>query len=118
MDLPDAILLPKQHARVYVVERIFKENYENLFITWTVKLADGSVNSPFHFIGLHETDYKDRRYPDDAVMSVDMFRVPYETIEKFRRNAAYIISKAQHRALNPPPPRKPLPFDEEPVSMI
>ena len=61
LDLPDSTDLPKAHDHVYVIERIFLENYENVFIQWVVKMADNSVQQPYKFIALHETDHDVRR---------------------------------------------------------
>lgn len=100
VDLPDSIMLPKANQRVHVIERMFVENYENIYITWVVRLADGSVQNPYHFIGMHETSIDDRRAPEDGIIGIDGFRIKQSAIDGFRRRAALQVSQYQHKALN------------------
>lgn len=101
IDLPDSVDIAVDHRSVYVVERIFLENYENVFIQWTVRLADNSVQNPYKFIALHDTDANERRDPDTGIVRLEEVRVKESSILAFRDKAAFIIAKAQRRALLP-----------------
>jgi hypothetical protein len=113
VDLPDSVDLPERERYVYVVERIFLENYENVFIQWTVKMADGSVQNPYKFIALHETDADVRRDPDDNIIRLEEVRVKESAILGFREKAAIILSRAQHRALLPKKPKPTVTKEED-----
>ena len=98
VDLPEAFLLPKKHQKVFVIERLFSENYENIYISWTAKMADGSIQNPFHFIGMHETSQEQRRDPEDGIICIDSIYIPQISIDKFRKQASMMLSRAQHGA--------------------
>jgi len=113
-------IFPEKYRRIQVIERLFIDNYGNFFLSWLTQIADGTICNPYHCIGLNETTYDSRRYPDDEV--------PWETLElrddvflRFRHSANEQVFKAQRRALaNFKPIRKKIEtnFDGEPVNML
>jgi hypothetical protein len=119
VDLPNSGLLPQRHRSVYVVERIFEENYENIYMSWFAQMADGTTQNPYKFVGLHETSHEHRREPEEYVGSHNLI-VPQSTIDAFRLAAARQLSIAQRKALDPPKPKRKyydLP-DEAPVDIM
>jgi hypothetical protein len=119
VDLLNPSTLPERHRSLFVIERLFGDNYDNLYISWMAELADRSVHSPFHFIGIHETTHDARREPDDCIMA-DTYRVPQSTIDRFREKATEQLSVKQRRALLPHPKRakRMLAFDGTPTDLL
>lgn len=118
VDLPNSCALPERARRLHVIERIFGDNYDNLYISWISRLADGSYHSPFHFIGIHETTHEVRREPEDCI-AADTYRVPQSTIDKFRDKATHQLLVKQKRALLPHKKRakRMLAFDGTPTEL-
>jgi len=118
VDLPFSGELPQKFRNVYVIERIFEESYENIYISWFAELADKSTVNPYKFIGTHETSHGTRREPDDFIGAHNIV-VPQSTIDGFRTMAARKLTNAQRKALNPPAPREiDTTFDGMPVNMM
>ena len=113
-----ADLIPKKHNRIFVIERLFVEDYENIYITWTAKMADGSVQNPFHFIGMHETSCGQRRDPEDGILWIEGISVPQASIDGFRRQGTRMLNTAQLRATaNHKPVRKQLEYNGKPTEL-
>lgn len=119
VDLPNSGLFPKKDRTVYVIERIFEESYENIYISWFAEMADRSTQNPYKFIGTHETSHGVRREPDDLIYSHGI-TIPQSTIDAFRTAAALRLTNAQGKALSPPVPKRKLDtaFDGTPVNIM
>jgi len=89
--LADHVDIPKKYKRLHIIERLFADNYDNLYISWMATLADKSVHCPFHYIGIHETTIERRRDLEEDI-NADTYRVPQATIDKFRDRATKRIT--------------------------
>ena len=115
-----AELLPEKDRKVFVVERLFVDNYNNFFLSWTLKTSDGMWMNPYHHVVLHETSYDSRRYPEDDV-PVDAITIGEATFKAFRHSANEQVLRAQKRCLahHKPIKRKvETGYNDEPVNML
>lgn len=103
--LPHCDGMPEKHRTVAVIERLFLENYDNIFLSWTARMADGSYQNPFKFVGTHETTHGVRREPDGTIGS-QTYRIADEVFLKFRDSAKLMLARAQKEALCPSKPRR------------
>lgn len=105
VDLEYKSIIPKKLQRIYVIERIMTDNYDNLFMHWHAITADGVHHNPYYHIPFHETDHNERHQGSEFV-NAGRFRVEQGVIDKFRKNGTEMLSVKQRQALGPKPKRR------------
>lgn len=97
VDLPTGVLA-NRHTKLWVIERLFLDSYDNMHICWNADLADGSHIQPFENVPFHETDYGTRHEGGDDLVSIDCRTVKQAYFDKFRAKARAQVYGAQMRA--------------------